>query len=353
MTNNLDNNITELRRLFDDMLEENKLVLRRMTDEASGGAYNISSLRRIIDIILDEVGYLKTEQTFDRLHAIGNGPMATPPYLGAIHSKSARSPYAAPRAVEIDLCGFFGGHNWHQAEWDEPSCREFRWSDGATAGLRREWTAIVLLSLNLKVFAWRLQLHMRMCRSSSMMRYSQPNGWNNLPLAGRWFFRACCRRPRRCQACRIGSGCIAANPCGRAMSTRTREMNGNWGSRDCSSASIPRPHEPRLGKRRKRTLAPSKASPRRRRLDWPSVTGTAAIRCPRNGGSSTLTWDFNVSLRGGAPFSAGESVKLRKSGAGGASDPARAVVENSKPSSASVPGASELGLRVIWRSLVR
>ena len=102
MTNNFGNNITELRRLFDDMLEENRLVLRRKRDEASEGAYNVSSLRRIIDVILDEVGYLKTEQTFDRLHAIGNGPMATPPYLGAIHSKSERSPYAAPRAVEID-----------------------------------------------------------------------------------------------------------------------------------------------------------------------------------------------------------------------------------------------------------
>jgi hypothetical protein len=124
--------IVELRRLFDEILEENRQVLRRKWEEVTGGETNVRALHSVLNLILDEIGYLKTEQTFDRIAAATNGGMTVPPHLGAILARSEQTPYAAPRAAEINLSGFFHGANWHHVEWDEGRGSGFRWSDGST-----------------------------------------------------------------------------------------------------------------------------------------------------------------------------------------------------------------------------
>ncbi|MGD9614360.1 MAG: hypothetical protein AB7H90_04090 [Alphaproteobacteria bacterium] len=124
--------IVELRRLFNEILEENRQILRRKWDEVTGGETNVRALHSALNLLIDEIGYLKTEQTFDRIAGGTNGALAVPPYLGTILARSQRTPYAAPRAAEINLSGFFHGANWHQVEWDEGRGSGFRWSDGAT-----------------------------------------------------------------------------------------------------------------------------------------------------------------------------------------------------------------------------
>ena len=119
--------IPEVQELVSRHSEENSLVLRRKADRIMADSGNpFEALDALIRFLCDEMAYLRTEVTVNRLLDTGGTTMPLPGIPAGVGFPEARR--NAPSAVNIWFGTVFDGAGWYAAEWLGSAQRALRWS---------------------------------------------------------------------------------------------------------------------------------------------------------------------------------------------------------------------------------
>ena len=127
-----DTELAELSEYFGDLYGEiaydNVQQLRRTLEKMQVNQDPFTYMRTVINVLVDEIGYLKADIGQLRLEMLSRGldPYAVPLATGAVQLTPLL--VELPRSIEIPFGGYLSGYNWHAPEVLPETKFSYRWS---------------------------------------------------------------------------------------------------------------------------------------------------------------------------------------------------------------------------------
>lgn len=117
--------------LYGEIAYDNTLQLRRKLERLQAEQDPFSFMKHAFLLLVDEIGYLKTDIGQIRLEMLTHGLQATQAPLTLDAKGQLPVAVDLPRSIEIPLAGFFSGRNWHNPETLPNNMSSYRWSGPA------------------------------------------------------------------------------------------------------------------------------------------------------------------------------------------------------------------------------